>query len=92
LVTTVGGATYISGPSAAAYLDEDLFRSRGISLEYKSYDYPPYPQLWGDFIGEVTILDLLFNTGPEARKYLKSLTPNQLAVPPVSTLLKASKV
>lgn len=81
LLTQVGATSYLSGPAAAAYMDMELFGRQGIQLEFKSYDYPPYPQLWGEFTGEVSVLDLLFNTGPEARKYLKSRTPNRIILP-----------
>ena len=80
LLAKVGGTCYVSGPSGRAYLDEGLFKEAGLRLEYKSYGYAPYPQLWGDFIGDVTVLDLLFNTGSDARRYLKSLTPNSCAI------------
>ena len=33
--------------------------------------YPSYPQLWGEFTHHVTILDLLFNCGIEARRYMR---------------------
>lgn len=78
LLQKVGGDCYLSGPAARAYLDEKMLWNAGIRLEYKSYDYPSYLQLWGDFIGEVTVMDLLFNMGPDARTYIKSLTPNQV--------------
>lgn len=77
LIKKVGGTVYLSGPIAKGYLDEKLFRENDIDLEYKTYDYPAYPQLWGDFIGTVTVLDLIANCGPDARKYLKSLKPNE---------------
>lgn len=80
LLKQIGTATYVSGPAGKGYLDERLFREAGIGLEYKSYDYPMYPQLWGNFIGEVSVLDLLFNMGPEARKYLKSMKPNEVII------------
>lgn len=80
LLEKVGATIYVSGPAGRSYLDEKLFQEAGISLEYKNYDYPTYPQLWGDFVGEVSVLDLLFNTGPEARKYLKSTKPNEVVV------------
>lgn len=63
---------YLSGPSADAYLDKSLFIENNIQLEYKSYVYDPYPQLWGSFIGDVTILDLIANCGPEAYRFIKS--------------------
>lgn len=74
--------TYVSGPAAKDYLDENLFAENGIGLEYKSYDYAPYPQLWGDFSGTVTILDLIANCGPESRNLLQSRTANEIAVSP----------
>ena len=70
LLTKVGCTRYLSGPSASAYLDVKLFEQHGIEVEYKSYDYPRYPQLQGNFEGGVSILDLLFNTGPDAVRYL----------------------
>lgn len=80
LLRQVGATSYLSGPSAAAYLDYGLFREAGIALEFKSYDYPEYPQLHGAFNPAVTVLDLLFNTGPGARDYLKSRTPDRVIV------------
>ena len=74
------GTTYLSGPSAEAYLDKELFRQNGIRLEYKSYDYAPYPQLWGDFIGEVTVLDLIANCGPNSKGYIRSRTPDRVVI------------
>ncbi len=82
LLGKVGATTYLSGPSAAAYLDEEAFRRAGIGLEYKSYAYAPYAQLWGDFDATVSILDLIANCGPAARESLSSHSPDQVAVPP----------
>jgi hypothetical protein len=72
LLTAVGATTYLSGPSARAYLDAERFRQAGIALEYKQYDYAPYPQLWGAFEGAVSIIDTIANCGPAAREVLKS--------------------
>ncbi len=70
----LGASEYLSGPSAAAYLDEDLFARQGIALHYLDFsNYPQYPQLYGDFVHEVTILDLLFSKGPEALQFMKRL-------------------
>lgn len=67
-----GADEYFSGPSAKGYLDEDLFRRNGIKVTWFNYDvYLEYPQLWGDFVHEVTVLDLLFNCGNEAGQYMK---------------------
>jgi hypothetical protein len=64
---------YLSGPAAAAYMETDKFTAAGISVSYADYSgYPEYKQLHGPFEHGVTILDLLFNTGPNARSYMKS--------------------
>ena len=68
----LGATAYLAGPSARPYSDAAQFRAAGIELEFKAYDYPEYPQLHGAFEPSVTVLDLLFNCGPDARRYLKS--------------------
>jgi hypothetical protein len=66
-----GATTYLSGPSARVYLDVEQFRAAGILVEFMDYSgYREYPQLHGPFEPSVSILDLLFNVGPEAPAYL----------------------
>jgi hypothetical protein len=66
----LGASRYISGPSARDYLEEDKLRSVGIELEYMDYCYPEYPQLYPPFDPQVSILDLLFMTGPKAGEFI----------------------
>jgi hypothetical protein len=75
LCIQTGAATYLSGPSARDYLDEDLFAGQGIELEYMDYSgYPEYAQPHPPFEHGVTILDLLFCTGAGAPSYMKSFS------------------
>jgi hypothetical protein len=63
---------YVSGPAARAYLDEELFASRGVAVSWLDYSgYPDYPQVHPPFDPAVSILDLLFNVGSDAPRYLK---------------------
>jgi hypothetical protein len=72
LCAAAGGNEYISGPAAKSYIDESVFRERGIRLSWFDYEgYPEYPQLWGDFTHGVSILDLLFNCGKDAHLYMR---------------------
>lgn len=72
LCQQVGATEYISGPSARDYIDPAVFDAANIRLSWFSYDgYPEYPQLWGDFTHAVSILDLLFNAGPDAPNFMK---------------------
>jgi len=80
LLGKLNATTYLSGPSADGYLDKDSFRRHGIRLKYKSYDYQPYPQLWGEFDGAVTVLDLIANCGPESLKFIRSQLPDTIVV------------
>lgn len=81
ILRKLNASAYLSGPSADSYLDKDAFRQANIQLEYKVYDYLPYPQLWGEFNGAMSVLDLIANCGPEAKFLLRSLTPNMVVVP-----------
>jgi hypothetical protein len=69
------GEEYVSGPSAKDYVDELVFVQRKINLIWFDYSgYPEYPQLWGKFIHGVSILDLLFNCGNDAPRYMKHVS------------------
>lgn len=71
ILRRVGAAHYISGPSARDYIEQDQFNAAGITLEYMEYNYPEYPQLYPPFDPFVTMLDLMFMTGPDALAYLE---------------------
>jgi hypothetical protein len=72
LAAQAGAREYVSGPSARNYIDESAFVGHGIKLTWFDYTgYPEYPQLWGEFSHEVSILDLLFNCGGDAARYMR---------------------
>ena len=64
---------YLTGPAAKDYIDERLFKKAGIKLRYMDYsNYPEYNQLYMPFEHKVSVIDLIFQTGPKAPKYMKS--------------------
>ena len=72
LCAQAGGTEYVSGPSARDYVDESVFERSGIQLTWFDYaGYPEYPQLWGEFAHGVTVLDLLFNCGKDAGRFMR---------------------
>jgi len=73
LCRDAGATHYISGPAARDYIEDDLFSHAGIALSYIDYSgYPEYRQLFGDFTHRVSVIDLIFNEGPGAVKFMKS--------------------
>lgn len=76
LCAQAGGTEYISGPAAKDYIDEQVFADMGIRLTWFDYaGYTEYPQLWGEFCHGVSVLDLLFNCGPDARRHMRFVGP-----------------
>jgi len=72
-VKQLSGTVYISGPSAKSYLDEAAFNQESITIEWMDYaSYPEYPQQFPPFLHNVSVLDLLLNTGPQAIKFLSN--------------------
>lgn len=59
---------YLSGPSAKDYIVESLFDEKNISLEWMDYStYKEYDQVHTEFEHGVSIIDLLFNQGKDAK-------------------------
>ena len=68
----LGADVYVSGPAAREYLDVSAFEHAGTKVEFFDYSgYAEYDQLYPPFEHEVSIIDLLFNTGPRARGWMK---------------------
>ncbi|MEK6732136.1 MAG: WbqC family protein [Candidatus Omnitrophota bacterium] len=66
-----GADTFLSGKHGKDYLDEEKFRGNSIKLIYQNFKHPCYKQLHGPFIENLSIIDLLFNEGPDSIKLLK---------------------
>jgi len=72
LLKKAGASTYLSGPAAKNYLNPDDFVKAGIELEWMDYSgYREYPQAHPPFTHAVSIVDMLFNLGPQTVEYMK---------------------
>jgi hypothetical protein len=73
LVQRAGGTRYLTGPRGLAYLDVADFATRGIAIDVFDYStLVPYPQLYGDFVDHVSVIDLLANAGSHSPAFLTS--------------------
>jgi hypothetical protein len=61
-------SVYLAQPAAAKYLDGGLFQKEGRQIKFIKPPAPVYPQLWGPFIANLSVLDMLFNCGPKAKE------------------------
>ena len=66
----LGGTAYLSGTGARSYQSEEQFNERGIELVYSDFVVQQYPQLWGEFCPGLSVLDALFNIGPDATRQM----------------------
>jgi len=64
---------YLSGSEGRNYLLQHRFREHDIALWFQHATAPVYPQLHGDFIPYLSVIDLLFNVGDEATKTVREM-------------------
>ena len=68
---SLGADTYLSGAGGREYLNIKPFHDKEITVTFQEFKHPVYPQLYGDFIPHLSILDLLFNCGPNSLNILE---------------------
>lgn len=68
----VGAHNYIFGAMGRDYAEMSSFEAAGISIHFQDYAHPVYPQLHGEFVSHLSIVDLIFNCGEESRDILLS--------------------
>jgi len=72
LCEQVDATEYVSALGSREYLeDSDAFDKRSIPIKYNEYNHPEYPQLFGKFVPYMSIIDLLFNLGPESLSVIR---------------------
>lgn len=63
--------SFLAQKSAEKYLPSELFKKEDIKLIFFKPTPCIYPQLWGEFIPNLSIFDLLFNCGPKSPEIIK---------------------
>lgn len=63
---------YLSGPGGRQYMELELFAAAGIQVQWQLFEAPVYQQCFPqtDFIPNLSVLDALFNCGPETTRSL----------------------
>lgn len=72
LCEQVDATEYISALGSREYLEEsDAFDKRSMLIKYNEYNHPEYSQFFGEFVPYMSIIDLLFNMGPESLSVIR---------------------
>ena len=66
----VGADRLRAFPMVQKHIDLGGMKERGIEVARADFHPPVYPQLWGDFIYNLSTLDLLLNCGPKSREII----------------------
>lgn len=69
----LSASSYISGIDGKNYIDKNLFNKANIKVEFQEYNHPRYGQIGASkFEPFMSVLDLLFNEGPNSLNIIKS--------------------
>lgn len=66
----LGVALCYNGQAGRKLYDPEDFLRHGVRLEFQDFRCPVYPQLWGQFVPNLSVVDLLFNCGPDSLSYI----------------------
>ncbi len=67
-----GADVFYEGASGASYISPGDFERQGVTVQFQDFKHPAYPQPHGDFVPYMSVVDLLFNCGPESLSILTS--------------------
>ena len=71
ILKELGASKYLSPVGSFGYIDENnVFADHGVELMYQNFTHPVYAQQHGDFISHLSIMDMLFNQGIEAKELI----------------------
>ena len=61
---------YVFGQMGKDYSDKELWEKNNIKIFFHEYNHPIYKQKFNNFESHLSIIDLLFNEGPEKAKFI----------------------
>ena len=77
ICSNLGASQFLMQKAAIKYIDSEYLSSAGIKLRDFRPPSPVYPQLWGDFIPNLSAFDLIVNCGPKAHNIMTQIDREQ---------------
>lgn len=62
---------YLTGDAAKNYISIEQFKKNNIDVYFHNYKHPTYKQLGKEFISHLSVIDMIFNCGPESKLFFK---------------------
>jgi hypothetical protein len=75
----LGAERFLEGARGRSFMEPWRSEELGITLEFHDYQHPRYRQLFRPFISHLSVIDLLFNHGPESADILSGRKVLRLA-------------
>jgi hypothetical protein len=72
----IGATAYLAGGGSRCYQEDVKFEDAGITPVYSPFAQRRYPQLFGDFIGNLSVVDILMNCGYLGTRRLLGIEPD----------------
>jgi hypothetical protein len=67
--------TYLAGQDGVNYMNMERFEQRGIRVIVQDFKHPVYPQAFEGFQSHMSVVDLLFNCGPQSLEKTNGFNP-----------------
>ncbi len=77
ICNTIGATTYLAGTGAQSYQEDEKLEASGISPVYSPFSQQSYPQLFGEFVGNLSAVDALMNCGSFGTRRMLGLESQQ---------------
>jgi hypothetical protein len=72
---TLGATSYLAGTGAKSYQEDAILEEAGITAMYSTFSPPTYAQRFGEFVPNLSIVDVLMNCGAGETRRLLGLPP-----------------
>jgi len=63
--------TYLAGSGGHHYMNQTIYEKAGVKVIFQDYHFPVYSQLFGKFEPYLSVIDLIYNHGPDSLNILK---------------------
>jgi len=66
-----GGHAYLAGNGGREYMDLQKYRNHQIEVIFQDFEHPVYDQLFGEFVPNLSVIDLILNHGERSLSILR---------------------